>query len=161
MRSIEDQPYVPVDPTVMADPGFSWLGLLGMILVFLVILFVSLLIIRSLKKTTFGISDAKWVRVLDRQPLGGHQMLYLVEVAGKLQVIGGSDHGLIKVTDIEDPEVAAEILADLASRPFERDEAILPDLFNRITNFRRKKDFSMELDDLMEEANNGNFEEDR
>ncbi|MDP4160381.1 MAG: flagellar biosynthetic protein FliO, partial [Bacillota bacterium] len=86
---------------------FSWWGLLGTLLVFLVILLVSLWIIRRLNQATIRSMNATWARVLDRQVLSGQQNLYLVEIAGQLQVLGGTDHHLVKISEINDPAVAA------------------------------------------------------
>lgn len=150
--NIENQPYIPLTTTPAVSEPFSWLGLIGMVLVFLVILFVSLVIIRSLQKSNFGVSDSKWVKVIDRQSLGGQQILYLVEIAGKLQVLGGSDHSLVKISEIDNPEVATEILEDIANRPFEQAGGVLPLFLGKLANFKKNRDFSVELEQIMEEA---------
>lgn len=153
MPNIENQPYIPLAPTPAAvNAPFSWWGLIGMVLVFLIILIVSLIVMRVLRKSAFGVSESKWAKVLDRQQLGGQQMLYLVEVAGKLQVLGGSDHNLVKISDIDNPEVAAEVLEDLANRPFEQSGGVLPLFFGKFAGFKKNRDFSVELEQIMEEA---------
>jgi len=97
--------------------------------------------------------NAPWARVLDRQVLGGQQSLYLVEIAGQLQVLGGSDHHLLKISEINDPDVAAEILEEIATRPVERVEGWA----KRIQKLwpvssRKKQSFSLELEHLLEEV---------
>ena len=132
---------------------FSWWGLLGTLLVFLVILLVSLWIIRRLNKATLRTMDTPWARVLDRQVLGGQQNLYLVEIAGQLQVLGGTDHHLVKISEINDPTVAAEILEEIATRPTERVGGWakrLGGLWRRPS--RQKEPFSRELERLLEEV---------
>ena len=132
---------------------FSWWGLLGTLLVFLVILLVSLWIIRRLNKATLRTMDTPWARVLDRQVLGGQQNLYLVEIAGQLQVLGGTDHHLVKISEINDPAVAAEILEEIAIRPTERVGGWakrLRELWRRPS--RQKEPFSRELERLLEEV---------
>jgi Flagellar biogenesis protein len=131
---------------------FSWWGLLGTLLIFLIILFVSLWIIRRLNKASLRSMNAPWARVLDRQVLTGQQSLYLVEVAGQLQVLGGTDHHLVKISEINDPIVAAEILEEIATRPAERVGGWtkrLPKLWPRP---RQKDPFSKELERLLEEV---------
>lgn len=152
--SFEDQmlPSSSAAPAV-TQSVFSWWGLLGTLLIFLVILFVSLWIIRRLNRAALRSMNAPWVRVLDRQVLSGQQSLYLVELAGQLQVLGGTDHHLVKISEINDPAVAAEILEEIAIRPTERVGGWtkrLPNLWNR--TFRQKDPFSKELERLLEEV---------
>lgn len=138
---------------VVTQSVFSWWGLLGTLLVFLIILFVSLWILRRLNKANMRSMSAPWARVLDRQMLSGQQSLYLVEIAGQLQVLGGSDHHLVKISEINDPHVAAEILEEIATRPTERVEGWLQTvqgLWRRRS--RPKETFSDELERLLEEV---------
>src|SRR5690349_8138503 len=104
MPNIEDQPF-PQGGTVPASVAspFSWWGLLGTLLVFLLILLVTLWIIRRFNRANARSMNAPWARVLDRQVLGGQQTLYLVEIAGQLQVLGGTDHHVVKLSEINDP----------------------------------------------------------
>lgn len=139
--------------SVVAQPVFSWWGLLGTLLVFLVILLVSLWMIRRLNRANVRKMNAPWARVLDRQRLGGQQSLYLVEIAGQLQVLGGSDHHLLKISEINDPEVAAEILEEIATRPIERVDGWTKSLQNLWPRRSRKKDaFATELERLLDEV---------
>jgi flagellar protein FliO/FliZ len=139
-------------PTV-AQSVFSWWGYLKIFVVFLFILIVSLWIIKRLNRANFRSVNAPWARVLDRQVLGGHQSLYLVEIAGQLQVLGGSDHHLLKISEINEPDVAAEILKEIATRPVESAEGwvkSLQKLWPRLS--RPKEPFSKELERLLEEV---------
>ncbi len=139
--------------SVVAQPVFSWWGLMGTLLVFLLILLVSLWMIRRLNRANVRKMNAPWARVLDRQVLGGQQSLYLVEIAGQLQVLGGSDHHLLKISEINDPEVAAEILEEIATRPLERVDGWTKDLQKLMPKSSRKKDtFSTELERLLDEV---------
>ena len=152
----EEDPYLSsgaVSSAVATPPGFSWWGLLGTLLIFLIILLVSLWILRRLGKANMRSMNAPWARVLDRQILSGQQNLYLVEVAGQLQVLGGSDHHLVKICEINDPQVAADILEEIATRPAERVEGWLQSL-SGLGRRRPKKEqpFSAELERLLEEV---------
>jgi len=150
----EDNPLPPSEAaSVVAQPVFSWWGLLGTLLVFLVILLVSLWMIRRLNRANVRKMNAPWARVLDRQRLGGQQSLYLVEIAGQLQVLGGSDHHLLKISEINDPVVAAEILEEIATRPIERVDGWTKSLKNLWPGRSRKKDaFATELERLLDEV---------
>ena len=154
MPNIEDQTFPPsgAAPAVTGSV-FPWWGLMETLLVFLFILLVSLWIIRRLNRANVRNMNAPWARVLDRQLLGGQQSLYLVEIAGQLQVLGGSDHHLLKISEINDPDVAAEILEEIATRPIERIDGWTKSLQKLWSGRSRKKDvFSTELERLLEEV---------
>ena len=154
MPNLEDRAFPPgaAVPTV-TEPMFNWWGLMGTLLVFILILLVSLWIIRRLNGANLRKMKAPWARVLDRQILGGQQSLYLVEIAGQLQVLGGSDHHLLKISEINDPDVAAEILEEIATRPIERVDVWTKSLQKLWPGRSGKKDtFSMELERLLDEV---------
>ncbi len=134
--------------------SFSWGGLVGTLIVFLLILFVVLWIIRRLNTSTIRGMNAPWVRVLDRQVLGGQQVLYLVEIAGRLQVLGGSDHHLVKISEIDDPEVAAELLDEITNRSTDKMEGFIARFFQKLFQQKRKGQdaFSTELERLLTEV---------
>lgn len=153
MPSIEGQPF-PSSPTeVLPSSDFSWWGLIVTLAVFLLILLVALWVIRRLNRGSFRGMDIPWARVLDRQVLGGQQVLYLVEVAGKLQVLAGTDHHLSKISEIDDPEVAAEILEEIANRPSERVQGA-SNFIGRVFGRKRSQGdrFAAELEHLLEEV---------
>ena len=153
----EDQ-LLPTSGTApaVAQSSFSWWGgLLGTLLVFLVILIVSLWVIRRLNRANVRGMNAPWARVLDRQVLGGQQSLYLVEIAGQLQVLGGSDHHLLKISEINDPNLAAEILEEIAIRPTERVDGWAKSIQKLMSRkSQRKEPFAMDLERLLEEGEN-------
>jgi len=144
-------------PSAAAPAGtetvFPWLGLMGTVVVFLLILLVSLWIIRRLNRANGRNMRAPWARVLDRQMLGGQQSLYLVEIAGQLQVLGGSDHHLLKISEINDPDIATEILEEIANRPIESVDGWTKSLQKLWRGrFRKKTAFSVELERLLDEV---------
>ncbi|MGE4271323.1 MAG: flagellar biosynthetic protein FliO [Desulfitobacterium sp.] len=142
----------------VSQPGLDssyWGGLVGTILIFILILVVALWVIRRMNQASFRGMQAPWARVLDRQMLNTNQSLYLVEVAGKLQVLAGTDHHLIKIDEINDPELAAEILDELAHRPVERVEGIFAGIAQQAFGGKRRKGkepFEDELERLLEEV---------
>src|SRR5690554_1504317 len=108
----ESAAYCP--PEVSTSPGTvlttfkGWL-LLTVLILFLILVF-ALWIIRKMNGISYRGMQAPWARVLDRQMLTSNQSLYLVEIAGKLQVLAATDHQITKIQEINDPEQALEIL---------------------------------------------------
>lgn len=151
-NSIENQPYNPAATVTASSQPFSWAPLIGTILLFLVILIVALWMIKRLNKYSFRKMQSPWVRVLDRQVLNGQQVLYLVEIAGKIQVLGGTDHHITKIAEINDPEVAAEILEEIVDRPEEKMDKMMTGLWKKVKRQKKSDGFSSELDRLLEEA---------
>lgn len=80
--------------------------------------------------------------------------MYLVEIAGQLQVLGGTDHHIIKLSEINDPDVAAEILEEIASRPIEKVEGWIMNISKlwRKRHPRKGNIFPEELERLLEEV---------
>lgn len=155
MSDIEGKVYAPSAADAAQATSFSWWGFVGTVLIFIIILVIALWIIRRLNRSALRGMNTPWARVLDRQVLNGQQSLYLVEIAGKLQVLGGSDHHLAKLTEIDDPELAAEILDEIANRPVEKAESSMSRFFQRLFSGRRNKPkgtFSSELEQLLKEV---------
>ena len=149
--NIENQPYDPNVTVPVTPETFSWSGLIGTIVVFLIILIIALWLIKRLNRYSVRNMESPWARVLDRQVLYGSQVLYLVEIAGKIQVLGVTDHHISKVEEINDPEIAAEILEEIAQRPEEKLDKVMSGIFNKFRR-KRKSSFSSELERLLEEA---------
>lgn len=151
-NSIENQPYNPSVTAAAATEPFSWAGLIGTIVVFLIILVVALWIIKRINNVSVRNMQSPWARVLDRQVLSGQQALYLVEIAGKIQVLGGTDHHITKVAEINDPEIAAEILDEIAQRPEEKMDMFLNGIVKKLRIGKKKDGFSAELERMLEEV---------
>jgi flagellar protein FliO/FliZ len=142
MTGIESQPVnLPEVSTAATGSSYSAGGLIATIIFFLVILAVSLWVIRRLNKYSYRGMQSPWVRMLDRQTLGGQQTIYLVEVAGKILVLAGTDHHITKIEEINDPEVAAEILEEIANRPVENVEKFMGSILNKLLRRKNRKFF--------------------
>lgn len=154
--SYENLPYDPSEAVATASSTpFSWWGLMGTILIFILILLVALWVIRRMNRSSSRGMNAPWARILDRQMLSAQQSLYLVEIAGKLQVLGGTDHHLVKIDEINDPDLAAEILDEITHRPVERIEGVFSGIAKHTFGGKRHKakdPFSNELERLLEEV---------
>ncbi len=162
MPNIEGQPYgLGLSNSGAASvTSFSWGGLLGTLVVVILILIITLWIIKRLNTSAARGLNSPWVRVLDRQVLGGRQVLYLVEIAGRLQVLCGSDYHLLKISEIDNPDVAAEILEEITSSSLPQMEGGLVRLmgkpYQKKQKYRRKRKgheaFAIELERLLREA---------
>lgn len=136
----------------VSGTGSSWWALFWTIVIFLLILAVTLWVIRRLNRSAVRGLSSPWIRVLDRQLLGGQQMLYLVEIAGKLRILGGTDHYLTQIAEIDDVHAAAEILEEIANRPAPKAEGVVFNLLQRMFGSRRKMNsFSAELQRMLED----------
>jgi len=149
--SYEDQTYLtPPSVTPAADP-FSWAALIVTIIVFLLVLYFVFWLVRRINRQGFRGGTAPWLRVLDRQILAGQQSLYLVEIAGKIQVLGATDHHLNCIAEIDDPELAAEILEEIAERPEDQIDRLLGFLTPKRAQQKKKaENFSAELERLLQ-----------
>ncbi|HWQ89472.1 MAG TPA: flagellar biosynthetic protein FliO [Desulfitobacteriaceae bacterium] len=162
MSNIEGQPYSLglSNSGVASVTSFSWGGLLGTLLVVILLLIITLWIIKRLNISAARGLNSPWVRVLDRQVLGGRQILYLVEIAGRLQVLCGSDYHLIKISEIDNPDVAAEILDEISNTSLPQIEGGLVRLMSKASQKKRKSRrkrkgqdaFSIELERLLREV---------
>jgi len=156
MPSIEGQPYAPgaADSAGSSIAAFPWGALFAALFTVILLLLITLWIIKKLNSSAAKGLNTPWVRVLDRQVLGGRQIIYLVEIAGRLQVLGGSDYHLIKISEIDDPEIAAEIFDEISNTPTEKLEGFIVRLLQR--SFRQKRkgpdSFSIELEQLLKEV---------
>lgn len=155
MSDIENQAWAPSGTVPAQAPGSSWWSIVVTVLIFLIILFIALKMIRRLNRSTMRGLNAPWARVLDRQILYGQQSLYLVEIAGKLQVLAGTEHHMEKLTEIDDPELAAEIFDELANRPVDRAEGELSKFLQKLFSGHKHKEkdsFAKEIERLMKEV---------
>lgn len=151
----EGQPFPAAPATNGSDPStaVSWGPLIATVVVFFVILLLAVYVIRRLNNKEVRGMNAPWVRVLDRQAIGNRQVLYLVEIAGKLQVLGVTDQQMVKIAEINEPDVAAEVLEEIANRPQEKISSFVSVVGDKLfTRKRKKRDFSQELEHLLEEA---------
>lgn len=151
-ENYEGQPYDPTVTVLPATEPFSWAGLIGTVIVFLIILSIAFWLIKRLNRYSVRNMDSPWARVLDRQVLYGNQVLYLVEIAGKIQILGVTDHHISKVEEINDPDIAAEILEEIAHKPEEKLDKFMSGIFNKLNPKKKRDTFSSELERLLEEA---------
>lgn len=152
---IEETPFNPAPVVSGSDPtSLAWGPLVITIVLFFVILIGAAYVIRRMNRGSFRTMSTPWLRVLDRQTLGsGRQVLYLVEIAGQLQVLGITDQQIIKIGEINDPEVAAEILEEIAGRPLDKTSRLMLGLGPKAFAGKGKDgSFPQELKRMLEEV---------
>jgi len=153
---MDDQIYNPTTPETLAPAAsldYSWAGLVGTVVLFLALLIMALWMIRRFQGMGLRALSAPWARVLDRQMISNQLTLYLVEIAGKLQVLAVTDHHVTVVQEIQDPDAVAEILDEIANRPPEKMERLFVKGLSTLWGKRRKRqDFDDELKRLLEEV---------
>jgi flagellar protein FliO/FliZ len=116
-QSIETQPYAPSLPETQIQDNFSWAGIISTIIVFIMILSIVFWMIQRLSRKGLQSVDTSWIRVLDRQTLSPQHNLYLVEVAGRIHILGSTDHQISQIATIDDTRQVSEILEEIARRP--------------------------------------------
>ena len=151
-NSMEAQPYVPNISETQLESTFSWAGLISTILIFIMILGAVFWVVQRMNRKKYQSVQTPWLRVLDRQFLSPQHPIYLVEVAGKIQIWGSTDHQISQITEVNNPAQAADILEEIARRP----EAPVDRLMRGVLSYRRRKDansngpekFSLQLKDI-------------
>jgi flagellar biosynthetic protein FliO len=96
----EDQPA----PGLSGDMGPTLLQLAGALLLIIIIIYLSVWL---MKKYTGGkiAGGGNLISIVERRHLAPKQALYLIKVGEKHLLIGASDSGLQKLSDIDDLEV--------------------------------------------------------
>ncbi|NLC08054.1 MAG: FliO/MopB family protein [Syntrophomonadaceae bacterium] len=101
------------EPQVQEPPGVG--GLLFKILVsVLVIVILSYGLIRLFGKG-LKLQGGTWISILDHVSLGPNRGIYLVDIGGKVLVLGMTDHNMVKIMEIEDDAIIAEMRLDQSS----------------------------------------------
>jgi len=139
-QNLEDRPF-PADTQVtpQVQSSFSWGTLLVTVFIFLICLVSFGFIVKRINSAAAPLSP--WLKVLDRQQLGQGQYLYLVELAGRMQILAASTHGVVKIAELDDPDLAGEIIQDLAWKSEQAIPSFWSELFNRL----RGRSFQAEL----------------
>jgi flagellar protein FliO/FliZ len=117
--SVENQVYAPESAQIQTQiqEAFSWAGLISTVVLFIIILLIILWLVQKINRKGFQRIQTPWIRVLDRQSLSPQQNVYLVEVAGKIQIWGSTDHQINQISEIDDPDHVSNILQEIAQRP--------------------------------------------
>lgn len=141
-QSIEDKAFPAItsgNATTQQVGGFSWGTFITVAFLFVILLGAGSYFVKRLNRTQAMTSP--WFKVLDRQQMGPGHYVYLVELAGRLQILGVTNHGMFKIAELDDPELAGEVLQDLAWRA----EQVLPPWWEKLVEGFKGHKFMDEL----------------
>lgn len=84
----------------LAPMGYGW-ALLRLLLALGVVCLLAFVTLKLLQRRLRGGPTPGLLRVLDRLPLGPRQQLWLVEVGGRVFLLGASDGGIARLAELE------------------------------------------------------------
>lgn len=100
-QSVNLPEYQP--PQVDAGPSMFWL-FIRLLLSLLLIIGLTYFGIKVLGKQWGRKSAGTWINILDQMALGQNKGIFITEVAGKVFVLGVTDHSISKLLEIDDQE---------------------------------------------------------
>ena len=111
-------------PSLNGDLGPTLLQLAGALILIVIIIYASLWLMKrySLGKMTGG---GNLINIVERKHLTPKQAIYLIKVGENHLLIGASDSGLSKLSDVELPEVPTQPTGRAATPPPARFSQIL------------------------------------
>lgn len=123
------------EPEAVAPPSMGSL-LLRLFISLIVVLGLAFFVLKYLQKRTAISQTGRWIRVIDQVGIGPNKALLLAEIAGRLYVLGVTDHNISKILEIKEasqveaileeslePDISSlrgEILDRLRKRPFHK-----------------------------------------
>jgi flagellar protein FliO/FliZ len=113
-----DQP----EPQVSQPPSMFWL-FIKLVISLAVIVGLSYLTVKVLRRKLTYSSAGDSISVLDQHAFAMNKGIYITEVAGRVYVLGVTDHNISVLSEIDD----AQVIAGLRSRAQERlNEPVIP-----------------------------------
>ena len=136
------------DPQVTPMP--SMVALFFRLVISLVIIVgITYLTMKLLRKNMKIFSKGVSIDVLDQYPFGVNKGVYITEIAGKVLVLGVTEHNINLITEITDPQVVSEIVTKAKEKEMEPIipqsilERILPGLYSRPSS--QKSSFNVHI----------------
>lgn len=99
------------EPQAVAPPSMGEL-LVRLIVSLVVVLGLAFLAIKFLQKRTMITQTGRWIRIIDQVCIGSSKALLLAEIAGRIYVLGVTDHNISKLLEIEETSQIAAILEE-------------------------------------------------
>jgi len=99
------------EPEPVAPPNIGAL-LFRLIISLIVVIGLAVISIKFLQKRAFITQTGRWIRIIDQVGIGPNKALLLSEIAGKIYVLGVTDHGISKLLEIEETSQVAAILEE-------------------------------------------------
>lgn len=109
-------------PQVTEPPSMFWL-FIKLVISLAVIVGLTYLTVKVLRRKLTYSSAGEFIRVLDQHAFAMNKGVYITEVAGRVYVLGVTDHNIAILSEVDD----AQMIADLRSRAEERmNEPVIP-----------------------------------
>ena len=99
------------EPALVSPPSMGS-TLLRLILSFLIVIILIFLLIKFLQRQMPFTRSGRWMRILDQVVIGQNRALILAEIAGKIYVLGITEHNITKLLEIDDPSKVALFSAE-------------------------------------------------
>lgn len=99
------------EPEAVAPPSMGGL-LLRLIISLVVVLGLAFVVIKFLQKRAMITQMGRWIRIIDQVGIGSNKALLLAEIAGRIYVLGVTDHNISKLLEIEETSQIAAILEE-------------------------------------------------
>lgn len=99
------------DPVQVAAPSMGSL-LLRLVLSLIIVIGLALLVIKFFQRQVSHSGTGRWIRILDQVVIGSNRALILVEIAGKIYVLGVTDHNITKLLEVKDASQAVFLAAE-------------------------------------------------
>ena len=98
------------DPSLVAVPSMG-ATLLRLVLSLLIVIVLAFLVIKFFNGSAFY-QIRRWMRILDQVVIWSNRALLLTEIAGKIYVLGVTDHNITKLLEIDDASKVAQFSAE-------------------------------------------------
>lgn len=141
------------DPQKVDTPSVFSL-LVRLVISLIVIAILAYLVIKFLRKNMQARNDGDSISILDQVALGLNKGIFITEIGNKVYVLGVTDHNINLVTEINDPNVIADMRNKAAERQMEPvvPTSVTSFILNLINNIRnnsaktnRQKDFKSHI----------------
>ncbi len=117
------------DPRVTPMPSMFTL-FLRLIVSLVIIVGLAYLTMKLLRKNMQVLSRAANIKVLDQYAFSFNKGVYITQIAGRVYVLGVTDHNINLITEITDQDVVEDIVA--LAKAKEMEPIIPPSVFQRI-----------------------------
>lgn len=99
------------EPVLVTPPSMGS-TLLRLVLSLLIIIVLIFLLVKFFQRQMPFTRSGRWMRILDQVVIGQNRALILAEIAGKIYVLGITDHNITKLLEIDDPSKVALFSAE-------------------------------------------------
>jgi len=121
--------------TLIEEPAitpFSYIKVIFMLALVLAVILVSVWLLKKVTPQFSRSANSGLIKILSTFWLGPKKALYLIQVAGKILLVGVTDHNINIISEFSDPDEAHNVLTSLEGKKSEPNFAnLLSSLFNK------------------------------